>query len=266
MQSGTTTYTRARATVFLTLLITGGTARASTIWFDETNGGSGFPTFNALATHYLDFVGSDASVVTFNDLPANTLLAAQYEPALGVVFTNTVGAQYADLSRLQPEGGAMVEDLTGYDGSYMPDGDLAVLKFGNDDPSTPFTINFDHPVSKVGAFVGMGVQGSIHALTVRLYDSSNVLIDQGAVEAALWESSPTRQNYESFFAVVTSAPRISRVEILNEAHTDFANALVLDNLAFSQPAPQIPEPASMCLLAVGGAMLVSRREHRRPIN
>jgi hypothetical protein len=177
---------------------------------------------------------------------------------------NTAIGQLARWSGVRNEGDAFVQPLTGYDGSYMPDGDKVVLKFDNDVSATPFTILFNEPVSSVGAFVGMGVEGPIHTLQISLYDQNNTLIGQRNVQSWLWEKSSAGQNFESFFAVASDQVMISRVEILNNARNDFANGLVMDNLSFADQAPAriaLPEPATAAFLiaGTGGIILMNRR-------
>lgn len=242
----------------------GGTAHASMIWFDETQGsGRSVADFADLADSYGDFTAGADSIFTFNELSAGTLLSDQYA-SQGVTFTNSSSNGFNGSRGVRPEGGNVVEDLTGYDGNYMPDADNVYVKFRNDDAATPFTILFDTPVAMVGAFVAMGMQGSVHTLTVSVYDSSSQLLGQHTVQSWLWETSSNKQNYESFFAVSDSDARISRVEILNDATSNFANALVLDNLAFG--SSPVPEPATWLVL-LGGAGLVWLRSHgRRPLS
>lgn len=227
----------------------GGTARASMVWFDETQGGGrSVSDFAELSGAYADFTAGADSIFTFNNLGAGTELSDQYA-SQGVTFANTSSTGHKNSLGVRPEGGKAVDDLTGYDGTYMPDGDSVYVKFNNDDVSAPFTVNFDAPVGMVGAFVSMGVQGTVHTLTIAAYDSSNELLGQHTVQSWLWEADPSKQNYESFFAVSDSEARISRVEILNDAPVNFANTLIFDNLAFS--ASPAPEPATWLMLLGG---------------
>lgn len=232
-------------------------SHAAPIWFDETAGGRGYASFRELTAAYHDFIDEPASVITFNDLREGVVLGSQYADTYGVRFLNTAAGRYAAYSGVRPEHGSIVEELTGYDGSYMPNGDPVLVKFDNHLPATPFTILFDRPVSTVGAFVGMGVEGTVHSLTISIYNECNQLIDRRVVESWLWEPSSKRQNYESFFAFRGEDAVISRVEILNNSSTDFANALVLDNLAFGRVA--VPEPAVAVLVAVVAATWFRRR-------
>jgi Ca2+-binding RTX toxin-like protein len=202
-------------------------------WFDETNDGEGFADFVSLADDFAAFTDSSENVLSFEGLGAGVKLGDQYADSHGVTFENTVGSQYGWATGIRDEGGGYVEDLTGYDGSYMTNGENVYLKFANDDPDAPFTINFDEPVASVGAFIGMGKEGDVHDVQISLYDSNGELISQETVEAQLWDETTSRQNFESFFSVKMDQALISRVEILNLAHGDFANALIIDNVAFS---------------------------------
>lgn len=233
-----------------------GPARASMFWFDETQGGSrSVSDFAELAGAYSNFVAGADSVFSFSGHSAGTKLSNQYA-AQGVTFANTGGGS----SGIRPEGGNIAEHITGYDGTYMPHGDDVYVKFDNNNAASPFTVLFNEPVALVGAFVGMGVQGTIHTLTISVFDSADQLLSQRTLQSWLWESNSSTQNFESFFAFSDSESRISRVEILNDATTNYANALIFDNLAFGMNP--VPEPATWLLLLCGvGA--VWRRSSRR---
>ena len=232
---------------------------ATPVWFDEAPGGAGHSSFLSLADAYRNFMTAPEQTITFNDLAANSVLGEQYASSLGVHFRNTGAGRYAGYSRVHPEDDANVEALTGYDGSYMPNGDKVFLKFDNDIACSPFTIAFDEPVASLGAFVGMGVQGGVHSLSISLFDAQDSLIDRRTVNSWLWEAITSRQNYESFFGVRMSAPVISRVEILNDARTDFANALTIDNVGFSRAPGPVPEPAPLLFLLATAGLLATGR-------
>lgn len=237
------------------------TALAGPIWFDETGSGRGYASFRDLAAAYHDFVDEPASVITFNDLREGAVLGDQYVDLHGVRFLNTAVGRYAAHSGIRSEQGSIVEELTGYDGSYMPNGDLVFAKFDNHLTATPFTILFDKPVATVGAFVGMGVEGSVHSLTISIYNQSNQLLDRRVVESWLWDKKSNKQNYESFFGFRAEGAMIGRVEILNNSSTDFANGLLLDNLAVGA---SVPEPAVAALVAVVAASWFRRKRPARP--
>lgn len=219
-------------------------------WFDETGGTGGYASFEKLSTSYQAFMGSAVGRVDFNGLSSGSLLGDQYADSLGVRFLNTGAGRYASSSGIHPEGDACAEDVTGYDGSYMPNGDALYLKFDNHLSDSPFTILFDQAVQSVGAFVGMGVQGSVHAWTVSIYGEADELLDRKTVQAWLWEKDSDRQNYESFFAARADGTLIRRVEILNDSNKDFANGLIIDNVAFDGGGRVVPEPAVIMLLAL----------------
>lgn len=236
---------------------------AGPIWFDETGGGKGYEGFMDLAKAYSQFMDGAEYTIDFNDLKTGVNLSNQYHKTFGVSFKHTDGGSMSKYSAVQPEGGTWAENLTGYDGTYMPNGDNVITKFDNDATSSPFTIVFDDPVSKVGAFVGMGVQGEVHSLQISLYDQKNQLIGQKTVESRLWESTTDKQNYESFFAVSTGQALIAKVEILNLCHDRYANSLILDNLSWSSTtSASVPEPLTALMLLLG--LIWIKNEKRRP--
>lgn len=234
---------------------------AGPIWFDETGGQNGYNTFGELQQAYDQFFGVSEGVVDLNGLSEGTKLSQQYRDRYGVSFLNSDGGRYSSYSGVRKEAGAIAEHITGYDGTYMPNGDNVYVKFNNDDATKPFTIVFDDPVAAIGAFVGMGVQGAVHTLSVSVYDIKGELLGQHQVNSWLWEANSSKQNYESFFGMQAGEAVISRVEILNDAKKNFANALLLDNLEFTSTpiAGMMPEPTTLLfLLGGGGVLLLSR--------
>ena len=261
MSNTGTTLPIALATV---LIIAATPALGDLIWFDETNGGTPYGDFLQLHDVYRDFMGPAPTLVSFADsgLREGTLLGDQYADSLGVRFSNTGSGRYQQYSGLRAEGGSIAEHITGYDDSYMPHGSPVYTKFDNDNPNAPFTIDFAEPVSRVGAFVGMGVQGPTHSLTISIYDQADLLLGRRQVESWLWERNPSKQNYESFFAVASDAALIGRVEILNDARQDFANALLIDNIAFD--TQRVPEPSTgLFMLGIGGVIFWQWTRQRR---
>lgn len=234
----------------------------SPLWFDETNGGAGFGTFGQMADAYGSFISNTNDVIGFSELGVGTKLSNQYSAEYGVMFENTANGRYKNYSRVRSEGDGISENITGYDGTFRPSGDHVFAKFDNDLADTPFTICFDEPVAEIGAFVGMGVQGSVHSLTISLFNAGGSLLDQKVVESWLWDGNSKKQNYESFFAARFNSPEIARVEIRNNATKNFANALLIDEISFGSGA--VPEPSTLGLLIVGAAALVAhrRRQHR----
>ncbi len=228
-------------------------------WFDETNGGSRYATFGDLADAYASFMGTPSHLVTFDNLAEWTVLKKQYQDSHGLTFQHAANGKYTPYSGVHPEGGSIVQDITGYNGSYMPNGNNVYVKFSNDHKGNPLTLLFDSPVSSIGAFVGMGVEGNIHTLDIRAYDASKHLIASHTVQSWLWESKSHWQNCESFFGLRADSALISRVEILNNATKDFANALILDNVAFGAGTPAVPEPATAVLLAGAFGVLLRKR-------
>lgn len=250
--------------ILVLVLVASQPAVAALIWFDETNSGSGFSGFADLAAAYGEFLKTPAGTITFDGLPCGTKVTTEYQASFGVTFSNTGGGRYDSLAGIQEESGAIVDALTGYDGTYLPDGDSVYLKFDNDKPATPFTIRFDEPVVSVGAFLAMGREGKTHAVRVSLFDATGALIGSRDVESWLWESQSEGQRYETFFAASVDGVAVSRVEIRNLSHKEFANALIVDNVAWSyelEPEP-VSEPATYMLLAMSGVLLPWRQRSR----
>lgn len=255
MQGETTTATR-RATIVgsvLLVLAIAAPAFSDLIWFDETAGKLGYAAFHDLHSAYDAFLGKPQNLIDFNTLPVGTRLDDQYAGSLGVTFRNTANGSNRASSGVNSAGSKTVENVTGYDGSYMPAGDLLYAKFDNDVRGTPFTILFDDPVAEVGAFVGLGAEGSVHSLTVSAFSSKNRLLGEATVESWLWEKKSTGQNYESFFALRSDQAEIARIEIRNNATRDFANGLLIDNIAFDSAA--VPEASTLFLLLISAGLL-----------
>jgi VCBS repeat-containing protein len=202
---------------------------ASPSWFDETDGGAGYGSFQELSSAYDAYIGTTEQTIDLEGLADATVLSNQFFGSHGVTFSNTgVGA-----SGVYTEGAAWIENLTGYDGSWAPDGGKVYLKMDNDVPGTPFTIDFATPVAKVGALLGMGKEGANHSVIVSLYDSGGGLIEQQTLDAELWDPTSTDQNYETFFGAIFDSAIISKIEILNASNVDYANALIFDQLSWS---------------------------------
>ncbi len=241
------------------------TCQAAPIWFDETNQGDPFESFADLSSAYHDFIGLPTGQITFEDLSRGTVLGNQYADSDGVRFANTAGGPHGGSSGIQPEGGRIAEHITGYDGSYQDHGSNVYVKFDNNRAAEPFTILFDEPVSGFGAFVGMGVQGNVHSLDVSLFDASGSPIAQRTVASWLWESKKSKQNYETFIATMVDDRIIARVEILNLAKANFADGLLIDNVAWMRGGAggAVPEPATvwMAVLGVVSVWARPRRGH-----
>ncbi len=201
--------------------------------FEDANDGQGYTSFGQMAAAYDAFADDADGVVGMTGLSQGTILGEQYRAEHGVWFSGASGGQYSSSSGVRAEAGAIAEHISGYDGSYMPNGDNVYVKFSNNDVNNPFTIHFDAPVSSVGAFVGMGVQGTNHTLTIRAYDANNGLVAEKVLDTNLWEANSSTQNYEGFFGIKTDGAFISKVEILNASNVEFANALIIDNIAWS---------------------------------
>jgi len=143
---------------------------AGPIWFDPTTAGRGYASFSDLEAAYDSFRTPGVQTIDFGLLADGVKLDKQYLADYGVSFLNTGGGRYNSYSGIRPEGGVYVENLTGFDGSYMPDGGKVYLKFDNNVASSPFTILFDTPVSEVGSFLAVGKEGTVHSLTITAYD------------------------------------------------------------------------------------------------
>ena len=106
---------------------------ANGVWFDETNGGGGYADFASLAAAHSAYLGTPEQTIDFEGLTEGDVLSNQYTVSHGVTFSNTG----INESQIYAEGGAWIENLTGYDGSYAADGSNVYLKMGNDDPVSP---------------------------------------------------------------------------------------------------------------------------------
>jgi hypothetical protein len=229
---------------------------AGPIWFDPSAGSRGYKGFADLEAAYESFVTPGLERIEFGLLADGVKLDEQYSSDYGVSFLNSGGGRYDAYSGVRPEGGSFVENLTGYDGSYMPDGSKVYLKFDNNVSATPFTILFNTPVSEVGSFLAVGKEGTVHSLTITVYDVAGRIVGQNVIDSWLWDCTTAKQNYETFFALRTDSASIARVEIVNNSTTDYSNALVMGNLSFLRT---VPEPASLAFMAVGWFTLCRRR-------
>lgn len=212
-------------------------------WFDETNGGRGYADFDSLAAAQSAFLGEAVTQVDLEDLAVGEKLADQYLGELGVYFSGADGGQYNNITGIAVEGDPFsTEDLTGYDGTYQPDGSQVYIRFQNtlENPDAPFTIHFTQPQRTVAAFLACGVQGSDHSFTVIAYDGSSEPIDVQQVTAELWEDDPTGQNYETLFAVKSSIPNIRSLSIVNNSTVLFADALTIDTIEFATSSAITP--------------------------
>jgi len=225
----------------------------SLVWFDETNGGTGFGSFSALQSAHDEFLGLTEQIVTFEEFPAGTKITDQYNrgDALdkGVEFRSPRNRNY-----VRPEGGWWVRNLDGYDGTYQPDGSMVLRTYSSG--STPFTILFDEPVVKLGSFLGQRTRGSRGSMTIRLFDENGELIGSRTYQPEVWGD---RKNRETFWAVaVGDGPGISRVEIQSRTHQRCGNAMVFDNLRWS-----VPEVGTYALvLSAAGWIGLIRRRYR----
>lgn len=106
-----------------------------------------------------------------------------------------------------------------------------LVKWPND--VTPLTINFDVPVSSAGSFVGTGSQGDEATLTIQAFDAEGQLLMTTTSEV---DPHADQQNREGFWAIRTGEDNIASVTIRNDNHTDYGNALVVDDLVWGRSA------------------------------
>jgi hypothetical protein len=207
---------------------------ANYTWFDESAGGGGFADFVSLEAAHDAWVGTTDDVVDFEMLTAGEKVAEQYLGSHGVFFSGADGGNYNDLTGVQIEDGPYVEQVTGYDGSYQPDGTNVSLRFQNTsvNPDAPFTIEFAGAQCKVAALIACGSQGSDHSFTITVSDGSGNALDTKVSHAQLWETDPTGQNCETLFAVESQIPNIRSISILNNSTMEFADALIADTIEF----------------------------------
>lgn len=185
--------------------------------------GAGATTFANLASDYATFLGAVENVIGFDGL-SGAISPTEFTVSHGVTFSNLTALVGADV-----EGDSgIIEHLDGYDGTYEPDGDIVYANYPNH--MQPLTFEFDTPVASVGSFLATGVEGSNHSLTVTAFDGDGAIIQQITVGTQLFANADNR---EAFWAIATDIPAISKVSILNNNPTDFGNALMIDNLAWS---------------------------------
>lgn len=203
-------------------------------WLDETGAGT-FTTFADVQAAYETWLGTPDRTVDFEDLPLGTKVTDQYEP-LGIWFSGTDGGNYNEVTGVQQEGDpAIIENLTGYDGTYQPDGSQVYGRFQNtiENPHAPVTYRFDSVQRRVGGFIACGVQGVDHSFTVTAYDDYGQELGSRVYVAQIWESDPTGQNAETFFGIEAPFPCIRSVSVLNNSLVEFADSLIFDNVAWS---------------------------------
>jgi hypothetical protein len=207
-------------------------------WFDEGLTGNGFASFAELQEAHSGWVGTPDYLVDFEGFPLGTKITDQYDPS-GIWFSGTDGGELNQLTGVQAEGDpAIIQNLTGYDGSYQPDGSQAYVRFDNtaNNPDAPVTIEFGAPQKQVSAFLACGTEGSEHSYTVSVFGEAGGLLGSRIYRSELWEQDPFEQNRETLFAVRAALPIIRAVSIENNAAQQFANALILDSVgAASEP-------------------------------
>lgn len=216
--------------------------------FDGSGIGTTYTSFSSLEGAYAGFMGVSQNSITFSEYDAGTVITNQYSASKGVTFSNT-GQQLACVMYEGNNGvsGYVLEPLDGYDGSYEPDMDKALAEYPNDGPS-PFTISFASPVSTVGSFIGMGKEGSIDTLTVTALDAMNNVLGVITVKTDPWQDPSNR---EGFWGIKSDSADIAKIIIHNDSNVNYANALIFDNLQWSNQPTTSPEPATIVILSFG---------------
>jgi hypothetical protein len=210
-------------------------------WFDERLEGVGFESFFDVQMAHAGWFGTPDFVCDFEGFAHGTKISEQYDP-WDIWFSGTDGGPWNDLTGVQAEGDPLlVQDLTGYDGTYQPDGSQVYIRFDNTagNPDAPVRVEFGTLQASVGAFVGCGVEGPEHGFTISVYGEDDAWLGSQTYTPELWEQDPTGQNCETLFAVRTPLPLIQAVTIENDSDVEFANALVLDNVAI-EASPSTP--------------------------
>ncbi|MEZ6115614.1 MAG: GEVED domain-containing protein [Pirellulaceae bacterium] len=161
----------------------------------------------------------------FESLPDNdTLLAAH-----GIAINNR-----GSYSMGQEGDPTSVEQLDGFDGQYLPDGDRVLVKLDND-AGEALEIVFDQLVSGVTGFIGTGAEGTIETITVSAFDVDGHLLFSYPATVHLFADSDNR---EGFFGVRTedNQASIKSIQLRNNNPTPFGNALLLGPLHVATPA------------------------------
>lgn len=231
--------------------------------FDGAGIGTTYTTFASLQAAHDAFMGVTDDVITFSEFAVPTTVTTQYSASKGVTFSNVSGT----LSTVMYEGdaaasGYKLEPIDGYDGTYMPDSDKMYCKYPNTTAATPYTITFATPVATVGSFIGMGVidtaerttKGPVKTLTIKAFDASNALLATVTANADQWVQLFNR---EGFWGIQSDTADIAKITILNDYPTNYLNAMMIDNLEWSQTP--VPEPATIALLGLGVLGLLKRR-------
>ncbi|MEZ6118624.1 MAG: SdrD B-like domain-containing protein [Pirellulaceae bacterium] len=176
-------------------------------------------------TTFVDQLGPDASVLTFDDLPVGAIDRDALFAELGVRFDSDPPAGRS-LEGIYLEGDpTSIEPLDGYDGTYGEDGSHVYAAYPNN--VAPLRIEFAEPVTGVGSFIATGIHGDIETLTIQLFDENGNLISELSAGVSLWNDPSNR---EGFWGFTSETPVVSSVTILNDNQTATGRALVLDDL------------------------------------
>jgi len=235
------------------LLVLASAAQAGVI---STFDGSGtYADFAALQSAYATYIGTTKDTITFEEFFSGGYgpIGDYYLASKGVRFANEAGAVVLR-EGVYPMGSWEQDNVTGYDGSYQPDGTMLYDKPYNSDPASALTVLlFTTPVSKVGSFIADSYTSATHTQTVKIYDSADNLLATVNPVIRAWDYTYYDTNAEGFWGVICDTAQIAKVTFVSPP--DVYGFTTLDNIAF-------PEPATMAFLAVGGVGMLLRRRRR----
>jgi hypothetical protein len=221
------------------------------------DGSAGYSTLVAEYNAYRTFMGTPQDTITFEEFfpgGLNGAIGDYYLAGKGVKFANEAGAVVLREGMYDMYGWRQ-EHVTGYDGSYMPNGTMLYDKPYNSNPASALTIiYFTTPVKQVGSFIGDSYVSASHTHTVSIYNSAGLLTTVNAAINA-WDSGPNQTNAEGFWGVKCDTAEITKVTFLSPIQ-DYA-VTTLDNIEWV-----VPEPATMAFLAFGGVGMLLRRRRR----
>ena len=251
------------------LLLLASAAQAGVITFD---GSAGYTTFMNEYAAYRAFMGTPEDTITFDDIGASASpVGNYYTTSKGVTFSNELATVAVPSV---PVGGSAVRLLAASGGAYggwqqgavagytSPAtydrvGGILYNKVTNADAANQLTITFAQPVQQVGSFVSNSEAGTVDpmSMTVTAYDSAgNVLTTVTAVTHP-WGSW---DNIEGFWGIKSDGRNIAKLTFLSPTPPpQYADVATLDNIEWVTP-----EPATMALVALGGAGMLLRRRRK----
>jgi hypothetical protein len=220
------------------------------------DGSGSCDTFDSLTASYRSFMGTPQDKIDFGELTlGGGPIADFYSATKGVTFSNE------GTVIILPEGNQVVSgwyqgSLAGYGGAGMPANGVPVYnKIYDDDPNSPLTIDFAAPVSSLGGYIANSAGGP-SGLTITAFDTLGNQLGTMVTRVDNWGNA---DNSEGWWGIKTDSPEISRITILSTGNYGVAT---LGGLEFSQGQagqPPIPEPATACLILLGGLGLLKRR-------